>query len=110
MITVIEPEPFIKEAAKIMTSSEKIKLIDVVARNPEAGSIIPRTGGVRKIRIARERQGKSGGFRVVYYYYDKNHPVILFTVFGKGEKSNISDAEKNELYKIVKQIKKEWQS
>ncbi len=92
-----------------MSVSEKCGFIDFIARNPLSGDVVKGTGGVRKVRFARDGQGKSGSFRIVYYYYDNEHPVILFTVFSKGEKSNISDAEKNALYKIVQLIKKEWQ-
>tara|TARA_R110002153_G_scaffold249448_4_gene405794 strand:- start:26 stop:358 length:333 start_codon:yes stop_codon:yes gene_type:complete len=109
MITVIETLQFIRKAEKLMTSKERAELIDAIAAAPESGVIIAQTGGVRKIRIAREGQGKSGSFRVIYYYYTKNNPILLFTVFGKNERTNISDADKNALYKIVQSIKKEMQ-
>lgn len=107
MITVIETGQFAGKARKIMTLAEKDDLIDTVARNPEAGDIISGTGGVRKLRIAREGQGKSGSYRVIYYYYNKNAPVFLFSVYGKNEKANLTAAEKNALYDVIQQIKKE---
>lgn len=108
MITVIETPQFIKKAEKLIkTAAEKKALIDYVAHYYKEGDIIARTGGVRKLRFARDGQGKSGSYRIIYYYYDDNNPLTLFTVFGKNEKASISDSEKNELYKIVQQIKKE---
>jgi len=107
MITVIETAQFIQKAKQIMTQAEKDDLVDTIARNPEAGEVIPKTSGVRKLRIAREGQGKRGSFRSIHYYYDKKNPVFLFTVYGKNEKANLTDAEKNALFKIVQQIKKE---
>lgn len=107
MITVIETKQFISKSRKIMSPSEKNDLIDIIARSPEAGDIIPETGGVRKIRTAKEGKGKSGSFRTIYYYYDANNPILLFTVFGKNEKANISDAEKKALYTVIQEIKKE---
>lgn len=107
MITVIETGQFAGKARKIMTLAEKDDLIDTVARNPEAGDIIPGTGGVRKLRVAREGQGKSGSYRVIYYYYNKDSPVLLFSVYGKNEKANLTAAEKNALYDVIQQIKKE---
>ena len=107
MITVIETTQFIKKSKQIMAQAEKDDLIETIARNPKAGEIIPKTGGVRKLRIAKEGQGKSGSFRAIYYYYDHKNPVFLFSVFGKNEKANLTDVEKNALYKIVQQIKKE---
>lgn len=107
MITDIETGQFIKKTKQIMSQVEKDDLIDTIARDPEAGEVIPKTGGVRKLRMAREGQGKSGSFRVIHYYYDSKNPVFLFTVYGKNEKANLTDAEKNALYTIVQQIKKE---
>ena len=110
MITVVETSQFIKKAEKLMSVQEKAELIDFIAANPEAGDIIPKTGGVRKLRFAREGQGKSGSFRVIYYYYNLKNPIFLFSVFGKNEKTNISDVEKNMLYKIIQKIKMELKS
>jgi len=110
MITVIETAQFLKKSKQIMAQGEKDDLIDTIARNPKAGEVIPKTGGIRKLRVAREGQGKSGSFRSIYYYYDHKNPVFLFTVFGKNEKANLTDAEKNALYKIVQQIKKEMKT
>ncbi len=107
MITVVETAQFIKKAKHIMTQAEKDDLIDTIAKNPKAGEVIPKTGGVRKLRVAKEGQGKSGSFRSIHYYYDDKNPVFLFTVFGKNEKANLTDAEKNALYKIVQKMKKE---
>ncbi len=84
-----------------MSAQERAGLAEYLAVNPEAGDIIAKTGGVRKLRFAREGQGKSGSFRIIYYYYNPKNPVFLFEVFGKNEKENISEKEKNELYKIV---------
>ena len=109
-ITVVETEAFIKKAEKLMSDDERTELINVIAQDPKKGDIIPKTGGVRKIRIAQEGKGKSGSFRVIYYYYNEKNPVLLFTVFGKNQKSNITDQEKKDLYKIVQDIKKVMKS
>ena len=60
------------------------------------------TGGVRKVRWAARGKGKSGGIRVITFYSGPPVPVFLLTVFGKGEKSDISKAERNELRKVLK--------
>ncbi|MFV1974199.1 MAG: type II toxin-antitoxin system RelE/ParE family toxin [Candidatus Scalindua sp.] len=110
MITVIETKSFIKAADKLMSSKEKSELIDLVAADPEAGDIITKTGGVRKLRFAREGRGKSGSYRVIYYYYNHKNPIFLFTVFGKNEKANLTDAEKLAFYKSIQILKKELKS
>jgi len=51
--------------------------------NPEAGEIIPETGGVRKIRWALAGRGKRGGTRVIYCYHNERLPLFLLTAYGK---------------------------
>ncbi|MGF1764744.1 type II toxin-antitoxin system RelE/ParE family toxin, partial [Aliivibrio kagoshimensis] len=48
------------------------------------------TGGVRKLRWAKEGGGKSAGVRVVYYYNNEDVPLFMLSLFGKNEKANLS--------------------
>ena len=68
--------------------------------------VIKGTGGVRKVRVALEGRGKSGGARVVYYFHSEAIPLYLLTVFAKNEKANISKAERNALARLVELLKR----
>ncbi len=59
------------------------------------------TGGIRKFRWARESEGKSGGFRVIYYYHSNEIPLFALNIFAKNEKGNLTKVEKNELKKLT---------
>ena len=106
VIVVGETSQFIKKAEKLLSKAEKDNLIEFIAQNPEAGDIVPNTGGVRKLRYARKGQGKSGSYRVIYYFYNDKNPIYLLTLFGKNEKANLSDAEKNAISKAIQVLKK----
>jgi mRNA-degrading endonuclease RelE of RelBE toxin-antitoxin system len=110
MISIVETPQFAAKADKILSAAEKDDLFDFIARNPKAGDIISGTGGVRKMRFAIRSKGKRGGVRVIYYYYNDRNPVLLFTLFGKNEKSDLREKEENILYRIVQEIKKEMRS
>lgn len=60
------------------------------------------TGGVRKVRFARDGGGKSGGFRVVYFFHDLEMPLYLLTLFAKNAKSSLSQAETNQLRELTR--------
>ncbi|MCI0653125.1 MAG: type II toxin-antitoxin system RelE/ParE family toxin [Methylococcaceae bacterium] len=66
------------------------------------------TGGIRKFRWSRQSTGKSGGVRVIYYCHNKQMPLYLLTVFGKGEKANLNKTERNELAKLVRLLVQGW--
>jgi hypothetical protein len=57
------------------------------------------TGGFRKLRVARQGMGKSGGARVIYIWRNDKFPAFLITAFPKNEKENLSKAERNTLKK-----------
>lgn len=100
MHTVVEtPEYLVAAKAAGMTEEERETIVDYVARNPEAGVLIPGLGGARKIRIVRRGRGKSAGYRVVTYYKDRGNPVFLLTVISKGQQANLTRAQRNGLRK-----------
>jgi hypothetical protein len=105
LITVAEMPEYIRRATKLLSQSERNDVIDYVAATPKAGDLIQGTGGVRKLRWARSGRGKSGGVRVIYYFHSESLPLYLLTVFGKGEKADLSQAERNELAKLVQVLK-----
>jgi len=100
-MSVVETEEFLKRVRPLMSSSERAELVWFVGANPDAGEIIPETGGVRKIRWALEGMGKRGGARVIYYYHNENLPVFLLSAYAKNRKANLSKAERNAMKRLV---------
>jgi hypothetical protein len=102
MITVAETTEYSRRAKKLLSEQERNNLIAFLAARPEAGDVMEGTGGVRKVRWAREGKGKSGGVRVIYYYHNEGIPLYLLTLYGKSEKDNLSAGERNDLAKLVR--------
>lgn len=70
-----------------------------LAADPEAGNLIPGTGGARKRRFAGRGKGKSGGYRTVTYFGGKDVPVVALAIINKGQRANISAADRDVLRK-----------
>jgi len=66
--------------------------------------VIPGTGGIRKVRVAASGRGKRGGARVIYLFGGDNVPVFLLAVFAKNEKSDLSQAERNNLARMTAEL------
>jgi mRNA-degrading endonuclease RelE of RelBE toxin-antitoxin system len=64
--TVAETPVFMKYAAEVWSDAEREAFIAWIAANPEAGDLIPGSGGCRKVRWSVARRGKRGGARVIY--------------------------------------------
>ena len=101
LTTVTELPEYIRHANELLNEAERKSVIDYLAAHPRAGDIMEGTGGIPKRRWTRGGKGKSGGVRIIYYYYDQRIPLYLLTIFGKNEKSNITKSERNELAKLV---------
>jgi hypothetical protein len=100
MHAVCETHEFQTAAVKAgMTSDEVTRLALVLSENPDAGDPIVGTGGARKLRFAPSGRGKRGGYRVVTYFGGDDIPVFLMDVYAKGDKINLSAAERAEFKK-----------
>jgi len=102
-MTVVETPGFQREAAAL-TDEERIEMITYLAQNPEAGDIMPGTGGARKLRWKASGRGKRGGARVIYYYHSEALPLFLLNVFAKNEKTNLTKSEQNEMKSLLPRL------
>jgi hypothetical protein len=104
MQTVVETPTYLAVAEDLFSESERDEIVEMVAKDPECGEVMTGTGGFRKVRVAREGMGKSGGARVVYVYKNDRYPAFLMTVFPKNKKANLTKAERNALKKRADSI------
>lgn len=85
-----------------MDEAERTSLVLYLAFNPQAGDLIPGTGGIRKLRWSLEGRGKRGGARVIYYVHSARMPLFLITAYAKNVRDDISDADRNDMKQMVK--------
>jgi hypothetical protein len=100
MHAVIETPTFLSDA-RGLSEDERGQIVEYMSRHPLAGEPMRGTGGARKVRIAGRGKGKSGGYRVITYYGGEDVPVFLLVLFSKGERANLTQAERNELRSIL---------
>ena len=100
-MAVIETEGFLSRSKAILTESERRDLVARLGANPEAGELVPGTGGVRKIRWAISGRGKRGGARVIYYYHNLSIPLFALDIYAKNEKANLTEADKRSLRRLL---------
>jgi len=107
MHEVVETPAFLSTAKKSgMTDDEMWQFVDFISLNPKAGELIIGSGGCRKVRFARTGKGKSGGYRVITYYYDPTVPVYLLFAYSKNQMDNLKREQINSLANIVRGLVK----
>jgi hypothetical protein len=98
MQTVIHTPTFLADAkAAGLDDAELAEIASTIAADPLAGDLIPGTGGARKVRFGGKGKGKSGGYRVITYYAAEDVPVFLLALVDKGQRADISQADRNAL-------------
>jgi mRNA-degrading endonuclease RelE of RelBE toxin-antitoxin system len=100
MFSFIETRLFTKLVLDYLSDDAYAALQEVLMLNPEAGPVIPDSGGVRKLRWAAPGRGKRGGYRVIYYVRRANGVIWMLTMYPKNVTENISAD-------VLRQIKKE---
>jgi putative transcriptional regulator len=100
-LSVVETDTYLARAEKLMTQTEQTAVVDMVAKNPTTGVLIPGLSGLRKMRIPLEGRGKRGGGRVIYWFHSEGLPAVLLYVFAKNEASDLTAAQAKALGKAV---------
>jgi hypothetical protein len=76
MHTVVETSTYLRRAKVLPTEAERDEVVTMIAADPSVGVVIPGTGGFRKVRVALQGGGKSGGARVIYYFCGADTPGV----------------------------------
>lgn len=97
----IESPIFSRLVQNYLSDDEYAALQWELTAQPEVGRLIPGSGGLRKMRWQAQGRGKSGGYRIIYYWRDRRGQIWLLTIYAKNEAENIPAH-------ILKAIKEEF--
>jgi mRNA-degrading endonuclease RelE of RelBE toxin-antitoxin system len=100
MFEFIETPFFTKALSHYLEDDEYAKLQNYLNGQPEAGALVPGSGGVRKMRWGSAGRGKRGGVRIIYYLRSAHGEIWMLTIYGKNVRDNIPAH-------ILKQMKEE---
>jgi mRNA-degrading endonuclease RelE of RelBE toxin-antitoxin system len=100
MFSFIETRLFTKLVLEYLTDEEYGALQGSLMRDPDAGPVIPGSGGIRKIRWAAQGRGKRGGYRVIYFVRRTHGVIWMLTMYPKNVAENIPAH-------VLRQIRKE---
>ncbi|AXF78964.1 toxin (plasmid) [Erwinia tracheiphila] len=104
----IELSSFEKYRANYLNDDQFRLFQRMLLADPEKGDLIPDTGGLRKVRYRDERRNKGtrGGIRVIYYWTNEKGQFILFTIYDKEQRDDLTKQQRDALAEALSVIKK----
>lgn len=99
-----ETAAFVRIINDYMDDEELRQLQCFLLLNPEAGKVIRKSKGGRKLRWATKSSGKSGGLRIIYFHRPIHHRIYLLLIYSKNEKSDLTQQEIQLLAKYIEQL------
>ncbi len=89
MFTFVELHPFATVRDTYLDDGDFLSLQFYLIEHPDAGDVIPHSGGCRKLRWATQGRGKRGGVRVIYFLRLGPRQIVLVTMYAKNVRENI---------------------
>jgi hypothetical protein len=100
-VVIVETKAFTARVDDLLEEDEYRALQLELVQRPTAGSVIPGTGGLRKLRWALAGRGKRGGARVIYFFHAETEKILMLFAYAKNEKDDLTFVERQALRKIV---------
>ena len=85
----IETPIFSKLVYDYLSDDEYAALQWTLVFHPKSGDVIPKSGGIRKLRWSAKGKGKRGDVRVIYYVKTAADEIWLLTLYAKNELDTI---------------------
>lgn len=92
---------FTKLVKELMDDELYRQLQNHLIEHPDAGDLIERSGGLRKVRWRLPGSGKRGGVRVIYYWRVTEAQFLMLLIYPKSGTDDLTEAQKKQLRLVV---------
>ncbi len=103
IMIIIETPIFTRQLLSTLSDEEYCLFQAALLERPDAGKVIPGGGGLRKVRWGLEGRGKSGGVRVIYYWFTGWRTILLLFMYPKNVQDNLTQDQLKQLKRIIEE-------
>ena len=96
--------PIFTETVEELLDHDAYRLLQytLIAR-PREGVVIPKSGGLRKLRWSLAGTGKRGGCRIIYFWNEANETFYMLYAYRKSEEEDITARQLRILSQLVRE-------
>jgi hypothetical protein len=96
--------PIFTEAIEDLLEHEAYRVLQfTLIVRPEEGVVIPRSGGLRKMRWSLPGRGKRGGCRIIYFWNEVSETFYMLYAYRKSESEDLTPRQLAVLSKLVRE-------
>ena len=99
-MTFYETDIFTEQIVDLIDDDSYAELQSTLIANPDAGDLMPRSRGLRKVRWKAPGRGKRGGIRVIYYMVHREEIFMLYA-YAKNDREDITPDQTRRLRELV---------
>ena len=103
MAVFVETSVFTRKVRELFPEEEYRLLQVALLRKPDIGTVIPGSGGIRKLRWGAPGRGKRGGARIIYYRHVPGDIFFMLLAYPKNERDDITVDQVKELRRLVRE-------
>ena len=110
MVTFVELPLFTEQITGLVDDAAYSLFQKEMLLQPEQGDVIPHSGGLRKARMRLPGRGKRGGARVIYLHLPRYDTIVLFYLYTKARREDLSPEQLRRLRDAAAIIKQEFRA
>lgn len=102
-VVFLETPVFTRQIRELVDDDQYRELQSTLVASPDSGDLIPRSGGLRKIRVAASGRGKRGGARVIYYWVVAKDQIYMLLAYAKNVQDDLTEEQLKTLRALIRQ-------
>ena len=100
-MVILETSVFTRQVRQLLTDGEYRRLQIQLVERPDSGTLIQRSGGLRKLRWSVKGQGKRGGLRAIYYWIVDRDRILMLFLYSKSKQVDLKPEQLRQLKAII---------